>query len=138
MTSQFWKDLADDLEDPEFLREYVCESVRIATVDTIMNVLDEARLAEGLSKAELARAIGVEPAAVRRLFAAGNSSPNPTLGTLVDVAAALGLRIGLEPLPDDERQAVTEPLRTGKVAKGAIERLAALRRSSGQGSARPA
>jgi transcriptional regulator with XRE-family HTH domain len=138
MTSQFWKDLADDLEDPEFLREYVRESVRIATVDTIMNVLDDARLAEGLSKAELARAIGAEPAAVRRLFAAGNSSPNPTLGTLVDVAAALGLRIGLEPLPDDERQAVTEPLRTGKVAKGAIERLAALRRSSEQESARPA
>jgi transcriptional regulator with XRE-family HTH domain len=138
MTSQFWKDLADDLEDPDFLREYVRESVRIATVDTIMNVLDDARLAEGLSKAELARAIGAEPAAVRRLFAAGNSSPNPTLGTLVDVAAALGLRIGLEPLPDDERQAVTEPLRTGKVAKGAIERLAALRRSSEQGSARPA
>jgi hypothetical protein len=72
------------------------------------------------------------------LFAAGNSSPNPTLGTLVDVAAALGLRIGLEPLPDEERQAVTEPLRTGKVAKGAIERLAALRHSSGHGPARPA
>ena len=72
------------------------------------------------------------------LFAAGNSSPNPTLGTLVDVVAALGLRIGLEPLPEEEREAVTEPLRTGKVAKGAIERLAALRRSSGQKSARPA
>jgi transcriptional regulator with XRE-family HTH domain len=138
MTGPFWKDLTDDLEDPEFLREYVRESVRIATVDTIMNVLDDARLAEGLSKAELARAIGAEPAAVRRLFAAGNSSPNPTLGTLVDVAAALGLRITLEPLPDEERQAVTEPLRTGKVAKGAIERLTALRRSSGHGPARPA
>jgi transcriptional regulator with XRE-family HTH domain len=138
MTSQFWKDLADDLEDPGFLREYVRESVRIATVDTIMNALDDARVAEGLSKSELARAIGAEPAAVRRLFAAGNSSPNPTLGTLVDVAAALGLRIGLEPLPDEERQAVTEPLRTGKVAQGAIERLAALRHSSGEGSARPA
>jgi hypothetical protein len=45
--------------------------VRIATVDTIMNALDDARHAEGLSKAELARAIGAEPAAVRRLFAAG-------------------------------------------------------------------
>jgi transcriptional regulator with XRE-family HTH domain len=138
MTSQFWKDLAADLEDPDFLREYVRESVRIATVDAIMNALDDARLAEGLSKAELARAIGAEPAAVRRLFAAGNSSPNPTLGTLVDVAAALGLRIRLESLPDEERQAVTEPLRTGKVAKGAIERLAAVRHSSGHGSARPA
>jgi transcriptional regulator with XRE-family HTH domain len=138
MTSQFWEDLAADLEDPDFLREYVRESVRIATVDTIMNALDDARLAEGLSKADLARAIGAEPAAVRRLFAAGNSSPNPTLGTLVDVAAALGLRIRLEPLPDEEREMVTEPLRTGKVAKTAIKRLAALRHSSEHGSARPA
>jgi transcriptional regulator with XRE-family HTH domain len=85
------------------MREYVRESVRIATVDAIMNALDDARLAEGLSKAALARAIGAEPAVVRRLFAAGNASPNPTLGTLVDVAAALGLRIRLEPLPEEER-----------------------------------
>lgn len=39
MTEQglFWDDLARDLEDPEFLREYVVESVRIATVDRIVN-----------------------------------------------------------------------------------------------------
>lgn len=29
----FWDDLARDLEDPEFLREYVAESMRIATID---------------------------------------------------------------------------------------------------------
>ncbi|GAA4624562.1 hypothetical protein GCM10023196_025200 [Actinoallomurus vinaceus] len=127
MTSLFWKDLATDLEDPEFLREYVRESVRIATVDAIMNALDQARLAEGLSKAEVARAIGAEPAVVRRLFAAGNTNPNPTLGTLVDVAAALGLRIKVEPLPDEEREAVTDPLRSGSVSPAAIERLVAFR-----------
>jgi DNA-binding phage protein len=138
MTSRFWRDLAADLEDPEFLREYIRESVRIATVDTIMTALDEARLAEGLSKAELARAIGAEPALVRRLFAAGNSSPNPTLGTLVDVAAALGLRVKVEPLPAEERRAVTEPLRTGKIAKSLIEKLAALRKRSGRGVAQSA
>jgi DNA-binding phage protein len=138
MTSLFWEDLAADLEDPEFLRAYVRESIRIATVDAIMNALDDARLAEGLSKADLARAIGAEPAVIRRLFAAGNLTPNPTLGTLVDVAAALGLRIRLEPLPEEERRAVTEPLRTGRITKNVIERLASLRRSSGTGSAQPA
>src|SRR6202043_2388843 len=37
--SAFWDDLASDLEDPEFLREYVAESIRIATIDRIVNQL---------------------------------------------------------------------------------------------------
>ena len=53
----FWEDLAEDLKDPEFLREYVVESVRIATIDRIVNELDDARVAADLSKAALARAI---------------------------------------------------------------------------------
>jgi len=113
-TGAFWDDLARDLDDPEFLREYVIESVRIATIDEIVNALDEAREAAGLSKAELARAIRVEPATVRRLFASDKS--NPTLGTLAEVAAALGLRVTLEPLADSERSQVTEPLLRGHTA----------------------
>jgi hypothetical protein len=62
----FWNDLARDLKDPEFLREYIVESMRIATVDAIVNELDDAREAAGLSKADLARAIQVEPATIRR------------------------------------------------------------------------
>jgi ribosome-binding protein aMBF1 (putative translation factor) len=46
-----------DLEDPEFLREYVIESMRIATIDKVVNAIDDARKGAGLSKAELARAI---------------------------------------------------------------------------------
>ena len=110
----FWNDLARDLKDPEFLREYIVESMRIATVDAIVNELDDAREAAGLSKADLARAIQVEPATIRRLFAADR--PNPTLGTLAEVAAALGMRVTLEPLPSSERANVTEPLLQGKVA----------------------
>jgi transcriptional regulator with XRE-family HTH domain len=109
MTSVFWDDLVKDMEDPAFAREYTIESVRIATIDAIINSLDDARISAGLSKAALARAIGAEPATVRRLFSA--SGANPTLGTLAEVAAALGLRIAVEPLPEKERQAVTAPLR---------------------------
>jgi transcriptional regulator with XRE-family HTH domain len=101
----FWEDLARDLEDPGFLREYVVESMRIATLDAVVNALDEAREAAGLSKAELARAIQIEPATIRRLFASDKS--NPTLGTLAEVAAALGMRITIEPLPEEERVQVT-------------------------------
>ena len=113
-SSAFWDDLARDLEDPEFLREFVVESMRIATVDNVVNALDDAREAAGLSKAQLARAIQVEPATIRRLFASDKS--NPTLGTLAEVAAALGMRITIEPLGDDERTKVTQPLLAGRAA----------------------
>jgi hypothetical protein len=59
--SAFRDDLARDRQDPEFLREYVTESVRIATIDRIVNELDAAREAAGLTKAELARAISSDP-----------------------------------------------------------------------------
>jgi DNA-binding phage protein len=110
--SAFWEDLAKDLEDPEFLREFVVESVRIATIDQVVNALDDAREAAGLTKAALARAISQNPAVVRRLFSAGHA--NPTLGTLAEVAAALGMRVTLEPLPPAERKQVTVPLLQGR------------------------
>lgn len=110
----FWHDLARDLEDPEFLREYVVESMRIATIDDIVNGLDQAREAAGLSKAELARAIQVEPATIRRLFSSERA--NPTLGTLAEVAVALGMRVTLEPLPPAEQHQVTQPLLEGRAA----------------------
>lgn len=112
--SAFWDDLAQDLQDSEFLRDYVVESMRIATIDRLVNALDEAREAAGLTKAELARAIGAEPASIRRLFASGNS--NPTLGTLAEVASALGMQVTLTPLPAAERRKVTQPLLQGRAA----------------------
>lgn len=125
--SAFWDDLATDLQDPEFLRDYVVESVRIATIDRLVNELDEAREAAGLSKAELARAIGAEPASIRRLFASGHS--NPTLGTLAEVASALGMQVTLTPLPAAEPRKVTQPLLQGRVAdpKALAEHLVAAR-----------
>ena len=107
----FWDDLIEDLKDPEFLRAYVVESVRIATVDRIMNELNDARVAAGLSKAAVARAIGSNPDAIRRLLTAGQV--NPTLGTLAEIAAVLGMRIALEPLSDEAKATVTAPLLEG-------------------------
>lgn len=109
-----------DLEDPEFLRDYVVESMRIATIDQVVNAIDDAREAAGLSKAELARAIRKEPATIRRLLSSGNS--NPTLGTLAEVAAALGLRITVEPIRKSERGQIIESLLEGRT--GDPEKLA--------------
>lgn len=55
-TSAFWDDLARDLEDPEFLREFAAESMRIATIDEVVTAGDAA----GMSSAEPARAIQIE------------------------------------------------------------------------------
>lgn len=111
-TGAFWDDLADDLQDPELLRHYVTESVRIATIDAVINELGEALEAAGLTKTALARSISVEPSTIRRLLS--TPGPNPTLGTLAEVAGALGMRVTLEPLSESEREVVTEPLITGE------------------------
>jgi DNA-binding phage protein len=118
MRSIFWEDLARDLQDAEFAREYIIESVRIATIDAVINSLDDARVSAGMSKAALARAIGAEAATVRRMFS--TSRPNPTLGTLAEVAAALGLRITVEPLSEKERQMVTVPLLADPAGRDAL------------------
>lgn len=109
--TQYWDDLVEDLQDPEFLRAYITESLRVETVDRLVNDLDDARMALGLSKAELARAISAEPAVIRRLLSPGHR--NPTIGTVAEVAAALGLRVALVPMADDEREQVAETLRSG-------------------------
>ena len=111
--SIFWKDLAQDLEDPEFLRAYIVETVRITTIDSVINQLDQARSSAGLTKADMARAVHMEPAAIRRLMSAEHV--NPTLGTLAEVAAVVGMRITLEPLSASEREYITRPLIEGTV-----------------------
>ena len=102
--SMYWADLAEDLKDPEFLRQFVLESIRIDTIDSIVNQLEDARATAGLTKADLARAIAAEPATVRRLLSQASRS-NPTLGTLAELAAALGYRVSLEPV-----EVVAEPV----------------------------
>ena len=59
-------------------------------VDSVMRVLDELRIEAGMSKAQLAREIGKNPASVRRLF---TSEVNPELKTVVAMAEALGADI---------------------------------------------
>jgi hypothetical protein len=62
--------LARQLEDPEFRAEYKKAKRQIAAIDAIVNGLDSLRAEHGVTKAELAREIGKNPASVRRLFTA--------------------------------------------------------------------
>jgi DNA-binding phage protein len=104
----FDRDLEAQLKDPEFAREYHAARAEIAAVDKATNAflrgLDKARIKRGLSKAELARRIGAEPAVMRRLLSA--EGQNPTLTTLLKIASALRMEMELrDAVPDTYHKA---------------------------------
>ncbi len=82
--------LAGQLADPEFRAEFERERREIEAVDTIVGALDGLRDERGLSKAELARQIGKNPASVRRMLTAPG---NPELRTIIAMADALGAEV---------------------------------------------
>lgn len=86
--------LAKRLKDPEFRAEYDRAKNEVTQIDHIINSLDDIRENLGLSKAELARRIGKDPASVRRLFTAAT---NAELKTVAAIAAAMDARIEIVP-----------------------------------------
>ena len=94
--STFWSDLQANLKDPNFERDFNFEFAKITMVDQLINQLDSIREEQGITKAQLARAISTEPANLRRLFNA--QSPNPTAGTVAEIALALGYELKLSPI----------------------------------------
>ncbi|WP_308466678.1 helix-turn-helix domain-containing transcriptional regulator [Rathayibacter soli] len=113
MPGTFWDDVAEDAQDPEFARAYAAEAIRVRTIDSLVNALNEAAVSEGMSRSEIARAAGMQAPAVRRLLTA--STVNPTVSTLVEVAATLGLRVTLEKMTKTERLEITGPMRNAAV-----------------------
>lgn len=77
-------------EDPEFRAEFERQRREITQIDAVVRQLDELREEAGMSKAELARAIGREPSSVRRFFTA---DVNPELKTVAALADVLGARV---------------------------------------------
>ena len=67
----------------------------IDSVDAFVRALDARREQAGITKADLAKRVGMSPEVVRRLITA--SDPNPTLDTVVRLAVALDCNLGLEP-----------------------------------------
>lgn len=77
-------------EDPAFRAEFERQQREIGQIDSVVRQLDELREKAGMSKAELARAIGKEPASIRRFFTA---DVNPELKTVAAIADALGAKV---------------------------------------------
>lgn len=89
-TSYHDRRLAARLKDPEFRAEYERASAEIAQIDAVLRTLDHLREEAGMSKAEIARQIGKNPASVRRLFTA---QVNPELKTIAALAYALNAEV---------------------------------------------
>ncbi|CCH79136.1 conserved hypothetical protein [Nostocoides japonicum T1-X7] len=97
-----WEQLRQrTLADPAAAREYAAEMARIAAVDDIVNGLADAIDEAGVSRAAVARAIGADPSVLRRLLTSGHR--NPTIATVGEIAASLGLRVALVPMTSRER-----------------------------------
>jgi ribosome-binding protein aMBF1 (putative translation factor) len=82
------------MQDPEFRREYELARAQIEQVDAVMRQLHELRSELGLSKAQLARAVGKNPAALRRLFTA---EVNPEFKTVAALASVLKAEVRIVP-----------------------------------------
>lgn len=95
-------------EDPEFRAEFERQQREIAAIDAIVNQLDALREEHRMSKAELARAIDKNPAAIRRLLTA---SGNPELRTVVAMAQALGAELKIVPKPSARQRTLSKPAR---------------------------
>lgn len=94
-TSYRSKRLQRRLHDEEFRKSYSDAKAEIQQIDSIIRSLDERRVSLGMSKAELARRIGKNPASVRRLF---TSQANPELSTVAAMAADMDVKIELKPI----------------------------------------
>ena len=97
--------LAERMENPEFREAFQRAQKRIAAIDELVNALDDERVRQGLSKAELARQAGLPPEAVRRLFVADHK--NPTLMTVFALMEALRLELPVVPVPCRENRSGT-------------------------------
>ena len=83
------------LADKDARAEYERTRREIEQIDTLIRSLDELREHAGISKAELARRIGRNPASIRRLFTA--EQVRPELPLIVSIADALDARVEIKP-----------------------------------------
>jgi transcriptional regulator with XRE-family HTH domain len=97
---------AEQMRDPDYRRAYKAARSRVDRIDALVRSLDDVRRARGMTKAELARAAGIAPGAVRRLFTM--ESPNPTAGTLLALADVLDLDLVTQPKKRSPRKTPTK------------------------------
>lgn len=85
--ANFWSEIADlEAPIPEGPREYLRERLRNDLYDFVLRKFLEQRKERGLTKAQLARRIGYDPAHLNRLLGAPG---NWTLSTVSDLLAGI-------------------------------------------------
>ena len=95
-TTGRWAEMQERIvKTPELREQYERTKRTIVSTRQVLMEIDDERRRAGLSKAELARRIGMTPSVIRRLFS--SKSSNPTLGTVINMAGALGMEIELKP-----------------------------------------
>ena len=80
---------------PAVAREYAKARAEVDATDALIRSLDAQRSSKGMSKARLAQKISATPEVVRRLFTARRV--NPTMDTVIKLAAALDCHLELVP-----------------------------------------
>jgi len=85
--------LAEDLEDPEFRREWN----RTALARAVATRLVQYRAENNLSQTGLARVLGMRQPAIARLEAAEH---NPSIATLMRLSLKLGVTFRIEVTPE--------------------------------------
>ncbi|MCL4367711.1 MAG: helix-turn-helix transcriptional regulator [Actinobacteria bacterium] len=106
------------VDTPERVAEYERTVQTVMTIRKFLMAMDGERERLGLSKAALARRIGMDPSVVRRLFSSDAS--NPTLKTVIEMLSALDidveLRLARRPSPQPPEE---KPRRRKRAAKPA-------------------
>ena len=95
MSVKFDDFLKEQLDDPEFRREYEALQPERAIIQAII----DARKQSGLTQKELSERTGITQGDISKLER-GNA--NPSLNTLQRLAAGMGMTIKLEFLPIEE------------------------------------
>jgi DNA-binding XRE family transcriptional regulator len=106
-TSYYTKRRQEWLADEDTHAEYDRARQEIEQIDAVIRSLDELREDAGMSKAELARRVGRNPASIRRLFTAEQARPE--LPLIISIANALDASVEIKPRsarPHGKRHAV--------------------------------
>jgi DNA-binding XRE family transcriptional regulator len=96
-TSYYEKRRQGWLSDEGTRTEYERARSDIEQIDAVIRSLDELREEAGMSKAELARRVGRNPASIRRLFTAEQARPE--LPLIISIANALDASIEIKRRP---------------------------------------
>ncbi len=103
------------MQDSKFAEDYIQAREEIDSIDALIRSLDSARERAGMTKADLARKVHAKPEIVRRLLTSADG--NPTMSTVLKLAAALGCSLQLVPRDVGRRVLHREAARTGRARR---------------------